>query len=156
MIPRYSMTGYFLEDEYSRKVCLHKDDIFEPGLEVSLKVESQYDTEKWKSFWHRAFRLKPYGSNSLLGQDAVRGENPLWIDDVDFGAKDVKFTFLFISLCCIWHVSLYVVSLFSHLHNEVTDINCSHESSVEIWEILVARVMLIPLFHSLVCILYQS
>jgi len=54
---------------------------------------------------------------------------------------------LFISFCCIWHVLLYVVSLVSHLQNEFTDINCSHELSVKIWEMVVARVMLIPLFH---------
>jgi len=147
MIARYPITDWSSEDKDSRNVCLHIDDIFESGSEVSLTVESEWEIEKKKSFWRRAFSLTLWGSNTLSREGTVRGESPLWIDDDGFGVNDVKFTLLFISVCCIWHVLLYVVSLFSHLHNEFTGAKCSHESSVKIWEIVVARVMLRPLFH---------
>jgi len=143
LIPDWSF-----EDEEWRRVSLHNDVIFEPESGVSLEVESQYETGNWKSFWCRALRPKPYGSKTLQRQSASREDIPWWIDDVGIGAKDVKFTMLFIFLCCIWHVLLYVVSLFSHLHGEFKELNCSHQSSVKIWEIVVARVMLIPHFHS--------
>merc|ERR1719193_2777662 len=135
MIPRYSMTDYVSTVEYPRRIYLH--DAFEAESEVSLEEESQYETVKWKSFWHRAFRLKPYGSQTLVRQDTVREKNTLSMYDFEFGATDVIFTLLFISFCCIWHILLYAASLFSHLHSEFVETNtCVHERSMKIWEIV--------------------
>jgi len=156
MIPCYSMTDYVSTVEYPRKINLH-DAFFEAETEVSFEDESQYETVKWKSVWDRAFRLKPYGSQTLVRQKTVRGENTLSMYDFEFGATDVIFTLLFISLCCIWHILLYVASLFSHLHSEFADTNtCVHERSMEIWEILVARFMLIPSFYYLGFYVYTN